>query len=227
MTRLLDALAGSFGIYKRVRTKNPHATWEKFISSCLAVRRPNEYVVSFILTGMFRNDFMSDGIKGATRSAWSHSLTCLHGGGDKIKDGLEIVESQALVKADTLMKYQRDDVYLAAFSVSLDEFNFSRLKQNLYSQIGKPYDIAEFMGYLKGAFSVIPNPEDLHVCSTLTAYGVRGKGGGSPVMHRWFGRWEPIRLWRPKDNPLAVTPGDQWAGMNPQFRFRRSFYNCV
>lgn len=220
MGRLIDALLGAFGFIKKVRPKDEDATWEKFVVSCKACKRLGEKVASFILTGNYEGSFMPDGIKGATGSSLAHALTCFWENGDKVKDGYEIVESQTRVAVDTLLKFRKDGVYLVGFSVSLNDENFDKLKKNAYSQIGKPYDVAEFLKYLGGIFDAIPNPSDLHVCSTLTAFNVRG------VYHRWFGTYKELRLWPKKKKPNFLTPGDLWDGMNPQFRFRRSFYNC-
>lgn len=224
MGRLIDIILGTFGLTRRrVRLRNPKANWEKFITKCRACKRPGERVASFILTGNFKSAYVSDRIKDATKSAWAHALTCLHGEGG---DGLQIVESQATVVKDTLLKYRNDAGYLTAFSVSLSPENFEKLKINLRSQLGKPYDIAEFLKFIGGVFDVIPNPTELHTCGVLTCYGVLGADKSMNVLHRWFGRWPALRLWPKKKNPGFVTPADLWAGMNPQYRFSRAFYNC-
>lgn len=218
MGRLIKALLGAFGLVHYQKPYKESATYDKFVESCQACIRPNEYVVSFILTCDITPEFMSGGISGATESGWQHALTCLWDCGRyKRKD--EIVESQAVVEVNELAKYNRSDIQMAAFSVSLNWDEFRKLRDRLYSQLGKPYDIAEFLGYIRGIFKVIPNPKDLHVCSTLTTYGAH------EIKHRWFGVYRNLRLLKKNQDWQECTPSDIWNGCYPQFSYRFSSFH--
>lgn len=222
MGRLLAALFGAFGIVKYSKKWDKNATWEKFIDSCWKAKRPGEHLVSFMLVCDISPEFMSGGISGATKSGWQHAFTCLWDGGDYVKHN-EIVESLATVVTAKLSKYDRDDLQVVAFSVSLNDENFNQLKSNLYSQLGKPYDVAEFLGYMRGIFSAIPNPKDLFVCSTNVTYCAQG------VKHRWFGRYKELRLLKKNIKnvtPDSNVPADIWAGCYPQFSYRYSRFHC-
>lgn len=194
------------------------ATWEKFIMSCKACRRHNEYVATIILTSDISPTMLSKGTRSATGSPVSHVGTMLD-------DCYTIIESQFRVTKASIIKYRREDLQLIAYSVSLNKINYDRLVSQLKSQIGKLYDVAEFARHLQGIFKKLPNDKndeinDKRICSTLTTFGWKF------VFHKWMGRWSKLRLVNLKIDPNDCSPADIYESLKSQYRFRESRYHC-
>lgn len=159
----IRAILGAIGIVKK-EVKFKKTDQEEFLKSLL----PG----TIILTRKINNDWIGNGIQGASNSAWQHTLGYF--GKSAGQKGLlhEIVEANpGGVEIQQLDKYLNDNTQMIAFTFDLDPREFSIVKERVYSMVGKGYDYAEF---LKHIIPVIPNPEDKVVCSTLYTFGYNG-----------------------------------------------------
>ena len=123
---------------------------------------------TIILTRALKPDFFQGAIQAVTRSAWQHVL--IYFGQSNGKKGIrhEIVEAISQgVKISSLDKYLTEDTQMEAWARPLTSQELEQIKTRAYSQVGKPYDYAEFISFV---LPFIPDPDDLMICSSLCYY---------------------------------------------------------
>ena len=180
-SRFIRAILGGLGIIRKdikiVIKENPKADIAAFLETIEAG--------AVMVTRSTEPNFVQGGIQSTTQSAWQHCL--LYVGmtaGEMIrktrpqlmenskipKDAQyhEIIEAQGKgIIVSTLNTNKQTQI--EAYIRPLDLNQLITVLERAYSIVGKPYDIAEFVGHLFPD-GVIPNPKDLFVCSSAVVW---------------------------------------------------------
>jgi hypothetical protein len=217
-TKLIRGLLSAFGIIKKTK-KFTTANNTAFMQSLAAG--------TVILTAARDPNFLQKGIQGATDSLWQHALLYVgKTAGSKIRQKFpyllanpklskdsqyhEIVEAQGEgVIVATLENNLGDNQFMVAYTRQLTEDQLETILHRIYSNIGKPYDILEFIG---DAFpdGLIQNPGNLFVCSSLVANA-----------------YLPIeRIAKKEVDVRKATPKDLNDYLEPNLAWNKTSYNC-
>lgn len=150
--------------------------------------------------------FLQGGIQGATNSFWQHAFV----GKKNDKNEVEIIESLLQVEKNELEKYLNDDTQMILFFLPITKNESTMIWKKAETQIGKPYDVAEFLGHLlPDDIANTINSPNFFVCSTLCVFAT-------------FGFYEIIRR---NINPQKAAPGDIYNGLYPQKKVKTIKYN--
>jgi hypothetical protein len=176
--KLINALLGAFGVIKREK-KFDTSHNEQFVQEIPAG--------AVILTGARHPNFIQGGIQGATDSYWQHAeLYVGQTVGQMVRSMFpdliknlaipleaqqhEIVTAQGEgIKVSTLNLSDKDA--MTAFYRPLSTIELMKILHRIYSNVGKPYDVLEFVGdALPDAMSdIVPNKKDYFCCASLVA----------------------------------------------------------
>jgi len=176
-SNLIRGLLGAFGIIKKTRKFSTEHNAE-FLQSLAAG--------TVVLTWSRNPDFLQGGIQGATNSIIQHALLYVgRSAAEKFRrDHPEICESRRKIPAgavyheiveaqgegvivSNLDKNLGDNTQMVAYSRQLTEEELDQILMRVYSCVGTPYDVAEFIGHILP----VGNPKNLFVCSSLVAHG--------------------------------------------------------
>jgi hypothetical protein len=220
-TKLINALLGAFGIIKRYKS--------------FTTKNNNEFMKSLsageiILTWSINANFVQGGIQGATNSIIQHALLYVGKTAgniirqiypDLVLKNLKIpkeAQTHEIIEAEgegvivsTLDKNLGDNTQMVAYSRSLSTIELLKVLARIYSCVGRPYDVSEFIGDVlpEGLQDTVPNPDTLFVCSSLVAHA-----------------YEPIEhIVLPKCDIRRATPRDLNDYLEPNLDWHQSRYN--
>jgi len=197
-TKTINALIGGFKwlFFKKDDQTKPYKT-DGNAAFLEAIKKPGT------ICCIGGEGFLQCGIKDATNSFFCHVFGITEEGWCVEAEGGGIEHNQ-------IDKYLGDTYQIVAFQTDLTDEQLQKLLTWINSQIGKPYGFLEFLEEL------LPNPEDgpikdqSHICSALWACGYQQIG---------------ISIVPKGVDPRLATPGQDYAGLEPNLAFKMFRYN--